>query len=83
MYKRYRHAWLPSVLCLLLFHSADGNPLWIRTAAITVLQLARNYHDHVAKGAQVLVFTVTGKTFGVRESEEEVARIVRSCEKEP
>jgi hypothetical protein len=71
------------VVCLVLLHSSDGSLLWIESAAIYVLKAGPGWVDHVAKGTGTIVYTATGKTFGVRETEEEVERAVaKSCNRE-
>jgi hypothetical protein len=67
------------VTCLILFHSSDGSPIWIKSAAVTVIKPA--HQDHLAKGTQSVVFTVTGKTFAVREKDEEVVAKIDACDR--
>jgi hypothetical protein len=69
--------------CLLLFHSSDGSPIWISAAAITVLKPAPAHQDHLAKGTQTIIYTSTGKTFGVRELDQDIVGRVNACDKEP
>jgi hypothetical protein len=69
------------IVCLLAFHSSDGSAIWIESAAISVLKPAPAHLDHVTKGTQTIIYTSTGKTFGVRETEGAIALGVKSCDK--
>jgi hypothetical protein len=75
---------LPGVLwCLIWLHSSDGQPIWITSEAITVLKpLLPEHRDHLAKGTETLVYTA-GKVFGVREDEDAIERLIKSCPKGP
>jgi hypothetical protein len=69
------------VVCLILVHSSDGGSLWVESEAITVLKpLLSKHQDHLARGTRTLVYTA-GKVFGVRESEEDIERMIKSCGK--
>lgn len=75
---------LPLVLCLILFHSSDGSLIWISADAITVVKPVSAQHvDHLARGTQAVVYTVTGRTFAVREGDEAIVDKVNSCDKAP
>jgi hypothetical protein len=67
------------IVCLLLFHSSDGSLIWIESTAISVLKPAPAHLDHVTKGTQTIIYTSTGKTFGVREEEDAIERLVKTC----
>jgi hypothetical protein len=67
--------------CLLLLHSSDNNPLSIESTAISVLKPALIHHDHVTRGTQTIVYTSAGKTFGVRETYEDITRQLKVCDK--
>jgi hypothetical protein len=68
--------------CLILFHSSDGSVLWIRSAAVTVVKpVPAQHQDHLARGTQAVIYTVTGKTFAVREADEDVVGAVDACDK--
>jgi hypothetical protein len=55
--------------------------LWIESAAITVVRpLLPEHRDHLAKGTQSVVY-MAGKAFGVRESERDIERMVKSCDR--
>jgi uncharacterized protein (DUF2126 family) len=66
------------IWCLLLFHSPDGSPIWIASAAISIIKPAPP-QDHVAKGTRTIIFTSTGKNFGISESNDAVAGIIKAC----
>jgi hypothetical protein len=65
--------------CLLLFHSSDGSLIWIESEAIKVLRPAPAYHDHVARGTKTIIYTSTGKTFGVSENYDQVTSAVKTA----
>jgi hypothetical protein len=62
-----------------MLHSPDGAELWIDSAAISVIKQGAPYHDHVTKGIRSLVFTTTGKTFGVVEPDSDIAQMIKTC----
>jgi hypothetical protein len=39
------------------------------------------HQDHLARGTQAVVYTSTGRTFGVRESDDDIVTKVNSCDK--
>jgi hypothetical protein len=67
------------VVCLILVHSSDGNRLFIESAAISVLKPAPIYHDHVTRGTRTIVYMSSGKSFGVTETEEDIAQGLKGC----
>jgi hypothetical protein len=67
------------ILCLILVHSSDGNPLFMESAAISVLKPAPIYHDHVTRGTRTIVYMSSGKSFGVRETEPDIAQSLKGC----
>jgi hypothetical protein len=70
------------VVCLILFHSSDGSLIWIRSTAITVVKPIPTEHvNHLSKGTHAVVYTVTGKTFAVREDDETIVGAVDGCDK--
>jgi hypothetical protein len=71
-----------SVLCLILFHSSDGSVVWIKSSAITVVKpIPAKHRDHLAGGTQAVIYTVSGRTFGVLEADEDVVGAVDACDK--
>jgi hypothetical protein len=69
-----------ALMCLISFHSSDGSLIWIRTAAITVIKpISAEHLDHLAKGTHAVVYTITGRTFAVRETDEAIVRMYNSC----
>jgi hypothetical protein len=71
-----------AVLCLILFHSSDGSVVWIKSSAITVVKpIPAHQQDHLARGTQAVIYTMTGKTFAVREADEDVVGAVDACDK--
>jgi hypothetical protein len=67
---------------LILFHSSDGSLIWIKSAAITVVKpIPAEHVNHLSKGTHAVIYTVTGKTFAVREADEDVVGAVDACDK--
>jgi hypothetical protein len=66
--------------CLLLLHSPDGSEIWIESNAINVIKSGVPHRDHIAKGTGTVVYTTTGKNFGIRENDGDVARMIKSCD---
>jgi hypothetical protein len=68
-----------ALACLLLFHSSDGSLIRIESTAVTVVKGVHEFPGHLATGTKAVIYTLSGRTFAVRETDEEVARLLRSC----
>lgn len=65
--------------CLLMFHSPDGTPLVIDSAAIQIVRpVTTSSREHVSKGTHTVVY-VGGKGVGVAETPTEVVRVIKEC----
>jgi hypothetical protein len=65
--------------CLLLLHSPDGGDLWIESGAVAVIKRGLPaYHDHITKQANTIIYTSNGKAFSLRETDAQVAALLKT-----
>jgi hypothetical protein len=70
------------LVCLILFHSSDGSLIWIKSSAITTVKpILPRALNHIAKGTHAVVYTVTGRTFAVQDTSEDIVGKVDACDK--
>jgi hypothetical protein len=56
--------------------------VWIESAAIAVIKpIPAEHRDHLARGTRAVVYTDTGRTFAVREDDEDIVGKVNACDK--
>jgi hypothetical protein len=65
------------LLCLAIFHAPDGTELTIDTS-ITAIRGVEKAGTHVAPGTRSLIYA-GGEKFGVRETQEQVRMILKTC----
>ena len=64
--------------CLAVFHTPDGREIKIDTN-VTAVRPVEHLHGHLAKGTGSVIY-IGGEQFGVTETLEEVASILKNCQ---
>ena len=64
--------------CSIVLHTPDGHRFKVRADAIRSVEDATYLQDHLAKHTNTIIH-VDGKGRGVRETEQQIADLERSC----
>jgi len=68
-------------LCVVHFHSPDGSDFYMEHANIVAARPAAKLREHVAPNTLTLIYGTGGRVYGIRESIEEVAQLMKDCDK--